>query len=70
MLLLARAYGGCVWLRLNLNLGGHVVHQVLEFLATIVLDVVPRHLVHLGVVALTLPLLVGVGVAFLVLAQR
>ena len=53
-----------------MNLGGLVAPQVLELLAIVALDVVLRHLVHLGVVALVLPLLVGVGVAVLVLAQR
>ena len=43
---------------------------MLELLAIVVLDVVPRHLVHLDVDALTLPLLDGVGVAVLVLAQN
>ena len=61
---------GLGWLRLNLNLGGLVAPQVLEHLTIIALDVVPRHLVLLGVDALTLPLLVGIVVAVLVLAQR
>ena len=46
---LVHADGGCVWLRLNLNLGGHVVPQVLELHVVVVLGIVPRHLVHLGV---------------------
>ena len=32
---------GCAWLRLDLNLGGHVAPQVLELLAIVILDVVP-----------------------------
>ena len=58
------------WLRIDLHLGGLVAAQVLEHLAIVALDVVPRHLVLLGVDALALPLHVGVVVAFLVLAQR
>ena len=61
---------GLGWLRLDLNLGGIVVPRVLEHLAIIALDVMPRHLVLLGVVALALALRVGVGVAILMLAQR
>ena len=69
-LLVAHDFAGCAWLRLDLNLGGHVAPQVLELHVIVVLDVVPRHLVHLGVGALALPLRVGVGVAILVLAER
>ena len=61
---------GLGWLRLNLILGGLVAPQVFELLTIVVLDVVPRHLVHLVVVMLALPLRVGVGVAVLVLAQK
>ena len=61
---------GLGWLRLDLNLGGLVAPQVLELHGVVVLDVVPRHLVHLGVDALALPLHVGVVVVVLVLAQR
>ena len=43
---------------------------MLEHLISVALDVVPRHLVLLGVDALALPLHVGVVVAVLVLAQR
>ena len=43
---------------------------MLELHVVIVLDASPWNLVHLGVVALSLPLLVGVGVAVLVLAQK
>ena len=43
---------------------------MLELLAIVALDIVPRHLVLLGVDALSLPLHVGVGVAVLGLAQR
>ena len=53
-----------------MNLRGLVAPQVLEHLAIVALDIVPRHLVLLGVDALTLPLHVGVVVAVLVLAQR
>ena len=61
---------GLGWLRLDLNLRGLVAPQVLEHLAIVGLDVVPRHLVHLGVDALALPLRVGVVVVVLMLAQR
>ena len=61
---------GLGWLRLDLNLGGLVAPQVLEHLAIVALDVLPRHLVLLGVDALALHLRVGVVVAVLVLAQR
>ena len=43
---------GLGWLRLDLNLEGHVVPQVLELHKVVVLGVVPRRLVHLDVVAL------------------
>ena len=68
-LLGAHELAGCAWLRLDLNLGGHVAPQVLELRVVIFLGVVPRHLVHLGVGALTLPL-VGVDFVFLVLVKR
>ena len=68
--LLVHELVGLGWIWLDLNLRGLVAPQVLELLAIVVLDVVPRHLVHLGVVALSFPLLVGVGVAVLVLAQK
>ena len=58
------------WLRLDLNLGGHVAPQVLELHGVVVLGVVPRYLVHLGVDALALPLHVGIVVAILMLAQK
>ena len=61
---------GLCWLWLDLILGGLVAPQVLELLAIVALDVVPRHLVFLGVYALALPLRVGSVVAVLVLAQR
>ena len=60
---------GLGWLRLDLNLGGLFAPQVLEHFAIVSLDVVPRHLVLLGVDAIALPLRVGVVVAVLVLAQ-
>ena len=53
-----------------MNLGGHVAPQVLELHVIFVLDVVPRHLVHLDVIMLALPLLDGVGIAVLMLAQK
>ena len=51
-LLVAHARVGCAWLRLDLNIGGLVAPQVLDHLAIVALDVVPRHLVLLGVVVL------------------
>ena len=57
-------------LRLDLNRVELVVPQVLERHGVVVLDVVPRHLVHLGVNALALPLHVVVVVAVLVQVQR
>ena len=68
-LLVAHELAGCVWLRLDFNLGGHVAPQVLELRVVVVLGIVHQHLVHLGVGALALPLVVGVDVAVLVLAQ-
>ena len=70
VLLVAHELVGCAWLRLDLNLEGHVAPQVLELHLVVVLVVVPRHLVHLGVDALPLPLLDGVGVAVPVLTQK
>ena len=69
-LLVAHELVGCVWLRLDLSLGVHVAPQLLELHVVVVLGIVPRHLVHLGVGSLALPLVVGVGVAVLVLAQK
>ena len=69
MLLVAHELAGCAWLRRDLNPGGHVTPQVLELHEAVVLVVVPRHLVHLGVVALVPLFLVGVDVAVLVLAR-
>ena len=43
---------GLDWLRHDLNLEGHVAPQVLELPVVVVLDVAPRRLVHLDVVAL------------------
>ena len=57
-------------LRLDLNRIELIVPQVLECLGVVVLDVLPRHLVHFGVDARVLPLHVGVVIAVLVLAQR
>ena len=57
-------------LRLDLNRLELIVPQVLERHGVVVLDVVPRHLVHFGVDACVLPLHVGVVVAILVLVQR
>ena len=61
---------GCAWLRLDLNLGGHVAPQVLELHVVVVLDVAPRRLVHLDVVALAPLVLVVVGVVVLVLVRK
>ena len=58
------------WLWLDMNLGGLVAPQVLERHGVVVLDVVPRHLEHFGVDALSLPLHVGIVVVVLGLAQR
>ena len=69
VLLLYCAYLGCGWRQLDLTLEGHVAPQVLVLQVVVVEDVEPRHLVRLGVGALAL-LVVGVGIAFLVLAQR
>ena len=66
-LLVAHELVSCAWLQLDLNLEGHVAPQVLELHVVVVLGVVPRHLMHLGVVALA-PLLLIV-VAVLVLAR-
>ena len=52
-----------------MNLEGHVAPQVLELHGVVVLGVVPRHLVHLDVVALVTLVLVVVVVAVLVLAR-
>ena len=70
VLLHVHEFVGLGWLHLDLILGGLVAPQVLEHLAIVALDVVPRHLVLLGVDALALPLRVGIVVAILVLAQR
>ena len=67
---LVHALVGLGWLRLDLNLGGLVAPQVLELHGVVVLGVVPRHLVHLGVDALALPLHVGFAIAALMLAQK
>lgn len=69
-LLLVHNDGGCVWRRRDLSLEGHVAPQLLELHVVVVLGVVPRHLVHLGVDALALPLLIGVVVVVLVLARE
>ena len=60
---------GLDWLRDDLSLEEHVAPQVLELHVVVVLDVAPRRLVHLDVVALAPLVLVVVGVAVLVLAQ-
>lgn len=60
---------GLGWLWLDLNLGGNVAPQVLELHEVVVLDVAPRRLVHLDVVALTPLVLVVIGVAVLVLPR-
>ena len=61
---------GLDWLRHDLSHEGHVAPQVLELHLVVVLDVVPRHLVHFGVDTFALPLHVGVVVAVLVLVQK
>ena len=53
-----------------MNLAGHVAPQVLELHVVVVLDVVPRRLVHLDVVSLAPLVLVVVGVAVLVLVRK
>ena len=58
----AHELAGCAWLLLDLNPGGHVAPPVLELHVVVVLVVVPRHIVHLGVVALAPLVLVGVDV--------
>ena len=57
------------WLRLDLIREGHTALQELELHIFVVLDVVPRHLVHLDVVVLAPLVLVVVVVAVLVLAR-
>ena len=43
-LLVSQELVGCAWLRLDLNLGGHVAPQVLELRVVVVLGIVRRHL--------------------------
>ena len=69
MLLVARTFDRCGRRWRDLCLGGHVAPQVLVLHVVVVEDVEPRHLGRLGVGALALPL-VGIGIAFLVLAPR
>ena len=69
-LLVAHELAGCAWLRRDLNLGGHVAPQVVELHRVVVLGIAPRHLVHLVLNALALPLHVGIVVAVLMLAQK
>ena len=66
-LLVAHAFDRCGRRWGDLCCGVHVAPQVLELLAVVVLDVVPRHLVSLGVGALVLPLVV-IDIVVLVLA--
>ena len=54
------------WLRHDLSLEEHVAPQVLECHVVVVLDVAPRRLMHLDVVALAPLVLVVVGVPVLV----
>ena len=61
---------GLDWLRHDLSLQEHVAPQVLELHVVVVLDVAPRRLVHLDVVALAPLVLVVVGVAVLVLVRK
>ena len=70
MLPLVHGLVGLGRLRLDLNRVELAAPQVLECHGVVVLDVVPRHLEHFGVDALTLRLHVGIVVAVLVLAQR
>ena len=56
--------------RLDSNRIELVAPQVLERHGVVVLDVVSRHLVHVGVGTRVLPLHVGVDVAVLVQAQK
>ena len=70
MLLLVIDLVGLGWLRLDLNHEGHIAPQVLELHVVVGLVVVPRHLVHLDVVALAPLVLVVVGVAVLVLVRK
>ena len=67
---LVHGLDGLGWQRLDSNRIELVVPQVFERHGVVVLDVVPRHLVHFGVDARVLPLHVGVVVVVLVLAQR
>ena len=67
-LLVAHELAGCVWLWIDLNLEGLIAPQVHELLVVVVLDVVSWHFVHLSVITLALPLVVGVDVTVLVLA--
>ena len=68
VLLLTHEYAGCGRRWRNLSRGGHVGPQVLVLHAIVVVVGAPRHLAPLDVGAPALRL-VGVGVAFLVLAQ-
>ena len=53
-----------------MSLEEHVAPQVLELHIVAILDVAPRRLVHLDVVALAPLVLVVVGVAVLVLVRK
>ena len=70
MLPLVHGLDGLGRQRLDSNRIELIVPQVLDRHGVVVLDVVSRHLVHVGVDAHVLPLHVGVDVAVLVLAQR
>ena len=61
---------GLDWLRHDLSLEEHVAPQVLELHVVVVLDVAPRRLVHLDVVALAPLVLVVIAVAVLVLVRK
>ena len=63
------AYRGCAWQWLDLILEGHVAPQELVLHVVVVLDIEPRRLVRIDVVALALPL-GEFDVAFLVLVQE
>ena len=58
------------WLWHDLSHEGHVAPQVLELHVVVVLDVAPRRLVHLDVVALAPLVFVVVGVAVIVLVRK
>ena len=70
MLHLVHGFDGFGRQRHDSNCVELVAPQVLERHIVVVLDIVPWHLEHFGVDALTLPLHVGIVIAVLVLAQK